>query len=191
MRKAKFFGAISLLLLSISILGAGIFAATTTSNESMTVGGIINIPITSVDVSVKGWIGDITEDNINSPNYESSEQNTTWQLGAGDLTLEAGGKNEVAGSDFIKLTLRVTNLGDSALDVYFTKNSETSPRTSDVFNNSEDESQVIVSVELTQGEVNAGADNYVDVTITFRLVDLPDLKQEFGFNYTLNVVGSN
>lgn len=81
MKRAKIISAISLMILCICLLSVGIVS--TNSNQSMGVGGVINVPQNKIGVVVKGYI---VQGKVDEVDYSS---NTTADFDS-SLTEESG-----------------------------------------------------------------------------------------------------
>ena len=145
MRKAKIFSAISLILLCTCIMFVGVLAASNFQKVEM--GGIINIPVNKIGVTIKGYISetqyteapgdDVVADYDStietSEKYENTEDyitefGSTWNISANQtqlnkLAFDLTDLNveEELSTKAIYITFVVTNSSEIALDLFFTR----------------------------------------------------------------------
>ncbi len=204
MKRARIFSAISLMLLSICILGAGVYAANTTDRHMGITGGVIEIPINLLGVSVDGYIGAVDNTPDFSSKYSDNSKNSTWSLMEADgktskLVFDATNANEKEDVDPITLTFVITNESDVALEAYFYKSTDTTNKakvTNDYLGGSNNSENYVVGVALGSDNLAAATykqDNTLDVagtctiTITFTLNQLLDSGDNYDFSYVLQV----
>lgn len=178
MKKTRLFSAISLLILSICVMAVGIYAANE-SDKSMGFGGTINIPANLIDVTVLGYIGDVT---TGTKKYDSTTSaDKTWTLVAGDLVFQSEDANDVASVKELTLTFVITNNSDFTLQAYFQENDTT--KTTSYLGGTE--SDPIIKVAFGADDNIEATNGTTTITIVFDLQKLLDQEASYGFNYTL------
>lgn len=192
------------MLLSICILGAGVYAANTTDRHMGISGGVIQVPINLLGVSVEGYIGtDTTKTPDFTSSYDDNTKDSTWSLMEADgktskLVFDAERANVETDVTPITLTFVITNESDVALEAYF-YNSEDEQKTkitNDYLGGSNNSENYVVGVALGSGDLAAATykqDNTLDVagtctiTMTFTLNKLLDDGGNYDFSYVLQV----
>ena len=206
MKKARIFSAISLMLLSICILGAGVYAANSSDRYMGISGGVIQVPVNLLGVSVKGYIGAVDETPDFSSTYTSEQEDKVWNLLKDDntplLVFDAKQANDPVDVAPITLTFVITNESDVALEAYFYDSNDASKtmKDQDYLGGNKTESNYVVGVELGSNDLSAATykeDNTLDqagtctITITFNLNQLIDDGGIFDFGYVLQVSEKN
>ena len=204
MKKARIFSAISLMLLSICILGVGVYATNSADRYMGISGGVIQVPINLLGVSVKGYIGTDTTKNPAdfSSTYTTPQSEKVWELTTkdGNPVLEFDPSEAELASQVspITLTFVITNESDVALEAYFyDSNDETKGKiTQDYLGADNSASNYIIGVSFGSSNIAAATykeDNSLDragtctIAITFNLNKLLDNEEIVNFSYVLHV----
>lgn len=176
MKRVKLFSLISLMIFTLSVIAVGVYAANV-ADESMGVGGTINIPSNLIDVEVLGYIGDATT----TVKYNSTtDSDQKWQLTKGELIFLSEEAENVSAVEPIVLTFALTNNSDLNLRAYFTENG--TKKTSSYIGGTETEPTITVA--FGDGNI-VKSGGKLTLTITFDLQKLVEEEQDFGFNYSL------
>ena len=187
MRKARYLSIISLFVLVICVISAGVFAASSIKDVQVT--GTISLPSNVIGVTVKGFYGTST---AGAADYTYSDVNLSWSLNSSYMTFDAADAilvSDVSNSP-ITLSFLITNDSGRYLDLYFTKNAVLFTGETIL----EDETTIVtVGVTgVTSGHAylnpnDAGSGTSTTLQLTFTLNNLPQEDVSSSINYVLHV----